>query len=44
MIEKRFYANTPLQSLLGHTGFVQDAYINRIDNTDPRIPTKREDY
>ena len=30
--------------LLGHTGFLQDTYVTFIDKTDPRAPTKREDY
>ena len=30
--------------LPGHTGFLQDTYITLIDKTDPRAPTKREDY
>ena len=30
--------------LPGHTGFFQDTYVTLIDNTDPRAPTKREDY
>ena len=28
----------------GHTGFLQDTYVTLIDKTDPRAPTKREDY
>ena len=44
MVEKRLYAKTPLQTLTGHTGFVQDTYNNLIDKTDSRVPTKREDY
>ena len=30
--------------LPGHTGFLQDTYVNPIDKTDPRARTKREDY
>ena len=30
--------------LPGHTGFLQDTYVTLIDKTDPRAPTKREDY
>ena len=30
--------------LPGHTGFLQDTYVSLIDKTDPRAPTKREDY
>ena len=30
--------------LPGHTGFLQDIYVTRMDKTDPRAPTKREDY
>ena len=28
----------------GHTAFLQDNYVTLIDKTDPRAPTKREDY
>ena len=27
-----------------HTGFLQDTYVTLIDKTDPRAPTKCEDY
>lgn len=27
-----------------HTGFIEDVCITFIDETDPSIPTKREDY
>ena len=27
-----------------HPGFLQDTYVTLIDKTDPRAPTKREDY
>ena len=30
--------------LPGHTGFWQDTYATLIDKTDPRAPTKPEDY
>ena len=30
--------------LPGHTGLLQDTYVTLIDKTDPRGPTKREDY
>ena len=30
--------------LPGHTGFLQDTYVTLIGKTDPRIPTKHEDY
>ena len=30
--------------LPGHTGFLQDTYVTLTDKTDPRAPTKREDY
>ena len=30
--------------LSGHTGFLQDTYVTFIDKTDPRAPTKHEDY
>ena len=30
--------------LPGHTGFSQDTFVTPSDNTDPRAPTKREDY
>ena len=30
--------------LPGHTGFWQDTYVTLIDKTDPRAPTKPEDY
>ena len=30
--------------LRGHTTFLQDTYVTLIDKTDPRAPTKREDY
>ena len=30
--------------LPGQTGFLQDTYVTLIDKTDPRAPTKREDY
>ena len=28
----------------GHTSFLQDTYVTLIDKTDPRAPTKHEDY
>ena len=28
----------------GHTGFIEDVYINLIGKTDPSKPIKREDY
>ena len=30
--------------LPGHTGFLQDTYLTLTDKTDPRVPTKCEDY
>ena len=30
--------------LPAHTGFLQDTYITLTNRTDPRAPTKREDY
>ena len=30
--------------LPGYTGFLQNTYVTLIDKTDPRAPTKREDY
>ena len=30
--------------LPGHTGFLKDTNVTLIDKTDPRAPTKREDY
>ena len=30
--------------LPGHTVFLQDTYVTPIDKTDPRAPTKRDDY
>ena len=30
--------------LPGHTGFLQDTFVTLIDKTNPRAPTKREDY
>ena len=30
--------------LPGHIGFLQDTYVTLIDKTNPRAPTKREDY
>ena len=30
--------------LPGHTGFLQDTFVTLIDETDPRAPSKREDY
>ena len=30
--------------LPGHTGFLQDTYVTLIDKTNPRAPTKHEDY
>ena len=35
---------TNIFQLLSHTGFLQDTYVTLIDNSDPRAPTKREDY
>ena len=30
--------------LPGHDNFLQDIYVTLTDKTDPRAPTKREDY
>ena len=30
--------------LPGHTGFLQDTYVTLTNKTDPRAPTKHEDY
>ena len=30
--------------LPGHTGFLQHTYVTLIDKTDPRPPTKPDDY
>ena len=46
MIEETTYAKTPLRtfSATRSWGFLQDTYVTLIDKTDPRAPTKREDY
>ena len=30
--------------LPGYTSLLQDTYVSLVDKTDPRIPTKPEDY
>ena len=40
-IQRHLYENFQLP---GSTGFLQDTYVTLIDKTDPRAPTKREDY
>ena len=40
-IQRHLYEHFQLP---GHAGFLQDTYVTLIDKTDPRSPTKREDY
>ena len=40
-IQRRLYEYF---QLAGHTGFLQDTCVTLIDKTDPRAPTKRENY
>ena len=35
---------TNIFQLPSHTGLLQDTYVTLIDKSDPRAPTKREDY
>ena len=40
-MQRHLYEHSQLP---GHTGFLQNIYVTLIDKTDPRAPTKREDY
>ena len=40
-IQRHFYQHFQLP---GHTGYLQDTYVALMDKTDPRTPTKHEDY
>ena len=40
-MQRHLYKHFQLPS---HTGFLQDTYVTLIDKTDPRAPSKPDDY